>query len=385
MSEPTPILHLSSSRVYGGAEEHIRTLLAHLDPARVRCAVALPAGRDFERVLADMGVAIHHVGFASKWDLATFRALKRITREHGYRIIHSHNRREDLAAALVARRGAVAITTIHDRINMDQSGRRVRSLNARIYNRLLARRFARIITVSDATRRDVIAETRADPDKVVHVTNGVDLARFGRAIATHEARKRLALAQDALVVGIVARVRGTNIGKKGHRHLFEAFGRIAGEFPSAILVVVGEDQAARAYLSQIATDAGISNRVTFFGYRNDVVETICAFDILAVPSLFEGLPRALMDAMGLGKCVVASAVDGIAEIVTHDESGLLVPPSDSAALAVQLRRALSDEALRRRLAATAKSVVFERYSASRMAEKTAAVYDDVIRDAEGNA
>ena len=381
MSARASILHLSSSRVFGGAEEHVRTLLAHMDSDRFRCAVALPAGGDFDKVLSAHGIPTHDVAFASKWDLGSRSALVRIVREHGYAIIHSHNRREDLFAALAARATeALAVTTIHDRINMDQQGRRVRNLSARIYNRMLWRSFAKIITVSEATRADVIDQTRVDASAVVHVVNGVDLARLERALPTNVARKRLNLRADTQLVGIIARVRGENIGKKGHRYLFDAFGRIHERFPKARLVVVGEDEPARAFLERLARDARIGDRVTFLGYRDDVVEVASAFDVLAVPSLFEGLPRALMDAMLLGKCVVASAVDGIAEIVEEGASGLLAPPADAGALADALEKALADEALRRRLGSAARQIIQNRYSGSLMADGTAGVYDALLGD-----
>lgn len=379
MSASVPILHLSSSHVFGGAEEHIRTLLTYMDADRYRCAVALPAGGDFHRVLASHGIVTHDVAFSSKWDLGSLSALRRIVRDNRYAILHSHNRREDLFAVSAARAtGALAVTTIHDRINMDQDGRRVRNLGAWVYNRVLRQSFAKIVTVSEATRWDVIRQTRADPSRVVHVVNGVDLTRLERALPADAARRRLDLAGDAQLVGIIARVRGENIGKKGHRYLFEAFGRIYGRFPHARLVVVGEDQGARAFLGRLACDARIAGRVTFLGYRADVIEIVSALDVLAVPSLFEGLPRALMDAMLLGKCVVASAVDGIAEIVEDGVSGLLVPPADAQALAGAIEKALAGEALRQRLGVAAQEVIRNRYGASIMAAETADVYDALL-------
>jgi len=379
MSGPVPILHLSSSRVFGGAEEHVRTLLTHMDSDRYHCAVALPAEGDFEQILASHGIVTHDVKFSSKWDLGSLSALKRIVRENGYAIVHSHNRREDLFAASAARAtGVPAVTTIHDRINMDQQGRRVRNLSAWVYNGVLRRSFAKIIAVSEATRLDVIEQTRVDDSKVVHVVNGVDLARLERALPPDAARERLDLPADAQLIGIIARVRGGNIGKKGHRYLFEAFGRITERFSRARLVVVGEDEAARAFLGRLAQDAGITDRVTFLDYRADVVEVASAFDVLAVPSLFEGLPRALMDAMLLGKCVVASAVDGIAEIVEDGVNGLLAPPADAQALADALEKALADATLRERLGDAAQDTIRNRYSASMMAAGTADVYDALL-------
>ena len=383
MSRPAAILHLSSSRVFGGAEEHVRTLLTHMDADRYHCAVALPAGGDFEQILASHGIVTHDVAFSSKWDLGSLWALERIVRDNGYAILHSHNRREDLFAASAARAtGVPAVTTIHDRINMDQQGRRVRNLSTWVYNRVLGRSFAKIVAVSEATRVDVIEQTRVDDSKVVHVINGVDLARLERALPPDAARERLDLPADAQLIGIIARVRGENIGKKGHRYLFEAFGRICKRFPTAQLVVVGEDEASRAFLGRLAHDAGIPpsgrDRVTFLGYRADVVEVACAFDVLAVPSLFEGLPRALMDAMLLGKCVVASGVDGIAEIVEDGVNGLLAPPADAQALADALEKALADATLRERLGAAARDTIRNRYSASMMAAGTADVYDALL-------
>lgn len=171
-----------------------------------------------------------------------------------------------------------------------------------------------------------------------------------------EVRREHGIPAAAPVVGAVSRF----FAVKGIRYLIEAFPAVLRERPDARLLLVGrgpEDEALRS----LAASLGISDQVTFAGFQRDAAAYAGSFDVAVVPSLEEGFGLVAVEAMALGVPVVASRVDGLAEVITDERSGLLVPPADPAAIAAAVLRVLGDPELRRRLAdgGRAESTRFE--------------------------
>lgn len=377
MSQLLNVLHVSSARVFGGNEEHIRTLVKYLDRGKFDLAVALPGDGDFARVLERECVPVEHVDIGPKRLWRSAKELARICRQRQAHILHSHNRREDFVAALAGWLAGVPVrvTTIHDRINMSQQGERARTLSCRAYNWILRHGFDARIAVSMATRDDVIAEARTDPESTFHVVNGMDLERLQQVGDGLVKRSELGIAPSDLVCGMVARVRGRHIDKKGHRYLFEAIPQVVARVPHARFLVVGADEVAAAYLRELASAYGCDRHLDILGYRTDVLDVMQTFDVAVLPSLFEGLPRTLMEAMALGKPAVGSCVDGIAELIVDEQCGLLVPPRDVETLSQALIRLLSDAELRLRMGQAAEQRIAAEFDGRVMAERTAAIYE----------
>ena len=377
MNSQLNVLHVSSARVFGGNEEHIRTLVKHLDRSRFNAAVALPSDGEFASVLEQNGIPTEHAEISVKRLWRSAKGLARLCRARETHVIHSHNRHEDFVTALAGWLAGVPIriSTIHDRINTNQQGERVRSLSCKAYNWILRHGFDALIAVSKATRDDVIEEAGTDADSTLHVVNGMDLERLDAVGDGIRKRVELGIRPSALVCGMVARVRGRDIDKKGHRYLFAAIPRVVESVPHAHFVIVGADEEATDYLGDLAAGYGATPYVDIMGYRTDILEVMLAFDVVVLPSLFEGLPRTLMEAMALGKPAVGSQVDGIAELVVHEQCGLLVPPRDGDALAEALIRLLSDLDLRRRMGQAAKDRIATEFDGRAMAQGTEAIYE----------
>ncbi|NOZ19655.1 MAG: glycosyltransferase family 4 protein [Planctomycetes bacterium] len=369
------ILQVSSARVYGGNEEHIRTLVKYLDRDVFDVFAAAPKDGEFAPILEKEGVQVFDFHVTGKFDFSAKRNLRSIIGENTIDIIHAHNRREDLVAALAARKcGGIAVTTIHDRINMKQDGTRAHGPATWVYNYLLRHHFHKLITVSEATRDDAIAVAGVAPDKIVHVVNGMDLERLDASLHLDDKRAELGLATEHAVSGMVARVRGTNIGKKGHRYFIEAAAIVARDLPNARFVIVGEDDEARELLSGMAEKLGVRSEVIFLGYRTDILEVMSTFDVVVLPSLFEGLPRTLMEGMALGKPAVGTRVDGIMELIVDGETGILVDPEDSRGLAIAMGEVLSSPDKREEMGAAAAERIRRVFDGRIMARETGEIY-----------
>jgi glycosyltransferase involved in cell wall biosynthesis len=164
--------------------------------------------------------------------------------------------------------------------------------------------------------------------------------------------------------------------QKGHATLLAAAARV----PDATFVLAG-DGPLRAELEEKARELGLAGRCVFLGHRSDVADLLAAADLVVLPSLFEGLPVSVLEAMAARRPVVATAIGGTDEAISHELTGLLVAPSDAAALAAAIQRVQSDPALARRLAAAGRERVEREFSSVTTAREVMKVYDDVMSQA----
>jgi glycosyltransferase involved in cell wall biosynthesis len=240
--------------------------------------------------------------------------------------------------------------------------------------RLLMNRTDRVIVSARSVREFYLRQIHADPSKVDVIYNAVDwkiLHAGERDGARERARAEIGLDAGSRVVGVSARLTE----QKGHRFLLEA---LASPMLADVHLVVMGDGPLREELSAMARGLGIASRVTFLGVRRDVGDLMAALDVFVMPSLWEGLPLALVLAMGAGLPVVATTVAGIPEVVTDGETGWLVPPGDSAALARALAAVLGDRARATSVGAAAKQWVRPRFGVDEYVAAVAALYDRLL-------
>ena len=365
------ILQISNSRVYGGNEEHIRALIKYLDKGKCNVLTAVPESSEFGAVLKKDGFETAYNEIPSKFSFRSLRNITRIIRENNIHIIHTHNRREDLLGAVASLILRIPyVVTIHDRINMNQEGERVNNFNARFYKFVLKHMPRKIIAVSDATKKDLLQETKITRHKVIHIINGTDFERLNVDIDTHKEREKL--------VGIIARVRNKQVGKKGHLYFLQACKIILEEHKHIAFIICGEDKVTGEYLESICRELNIHEHVNFLGYRKDIANVISMCDIIIQPSLFEGLPRVLVEAMYLGKPVVGTDVDGIREIIEHEETGLLIPSKDAKSLANAVIQLLDNEGVANELGRKASKFIKSNYDARIMAQQTELLYQGLL-------
>jgi glycosyltransferase involved in cell wall biosynthesis len=219
----------------------------------------------------------------------------------------------------------------------------------------------RVIAVSDGAKRRAIAEG-TPPDMVETVYNSVRLPQeTGRVAGSFP---------GSPVIGTVGNLHPA----KGHRTLVEALPALVAKLPRARIVLVGQG-AEGAILERRALELGVSDHISFLGQRLDVPSLLRQFDLFVFPSLSEGMPNALLEAMAAGLPVVASGVGGILEVVSHGENGLLVPPACPDSLTEAIVRLWSDPDQRRRLGLAARRSVAQRFgSVDREVAETESVY-----------
>jgi len=230
----------------------------------------------------------------------------------------------------------------------------------------------KIITITEQEKKDHLRFKIALDEKFTVIHSGVDLTAFSNArINAPAMREKLGISPEAFVVGTAGRL--TPI--KGQKYLLEAAAIISPRKPDLFFVFLGDGELAPE-LSKMASSRGIKN-VMFLGWRQDVPEVMSTFDIFVLPSLNEGMGKVLVEAMALGKPIVASDVGGIPDLVIHNHNGLLVPPADVEGLVNSINELLHDPIKRKEMGDRGKVVAAD-YSAEAMIQKIDQLYDEAI-------
>lgn len=235
-----------------------------------------------------------------------------------------------------------------------------------------------VIAVSDETARsfrDTVGEGARD--RISVVCNAVDVERYPADVDRDRQRSSLGLRRGDHVMTMV----GTFKRQKGHRFLVEAVSRVLPRFPDLHVLLVGEGVLLPEIRRQV-DDAELADRVHFLGSRRDVPELLAASDSFVLPSLWEGLPVALTEAMASQLPVIATAVSGTSQVMTDGETGWLVPAGDAAALAEAMLELLADPLRAADMAAAGRERVTRSFSAAAQAEQLSALFRGGARQPE---
>jgi glycosyltransferase involved in cell wall biosynthesis len=230
--------------------------------------------------------------------------------------------------------------------------------------------------VSSSTRDFLVRERFVPPSKVRLIWNGAPLDEFApvsRALALG-VRRELGIPEDAPVVGAIGRLNT----QKGHAYLLQAAPAVVAAQPDVRFLIAGDGDLMQP-LQEQARELGLQGRVSFAGHRTDVPDLLGAIDVLAIPSLYEGTPLALFEAMAAGKAIVSSAVDGCAEVLEHERTALLVPPALPVPLAQALLALLGDPTKRRALSDAARAES-RKYDIAACVAQMQDLYDEVLAE-----
>lgn len=329
----------------GGAEVMVFQLAEEL---RSRGHEVVPVGP--EQGVGWLGAKYRDAGFQPEVfrlrrtiDPGCVRDLAATFRRRGVNVVHSHEFTMAVYGTLAARRAGVRhVITLHGSQTMNKALRR------RVAVRWAIRNSASTIAVSKATHASLLHDLGLRPPALDVVPNGVP-ARPGNAARI---RAELGLREGEVVMLAV----GNLSTRKGHRVMLEALRRLDAEglpVPWRFVIAGGRGGEEQEPLNAFVREHGMEGRVHILTHREDVPDLQAAADVFAMPSLWEGLPMALLEAMLAGKAIVASRTSGIPEAIDDEVQGLLVPPGEPAPLATALRRLITEPALRARLSAAA--------------------------------
>ncbi len=376
-SSPISLIQLVTRLDTGGVPEHVLALLDGLSQRNYVLTVVCREVSDRYRtrleamgvriILLDMRRLIHP--FA---DVRAAWRLYHLLRKEKCQVLHMHMSKAALLGGLVgmAARVPVRVNTAHNLGSIALPQRVLRALFWMYDKLLFAITMHAVITVS-ARIKDIIVKQRLLGKKKVHaIPNGIDPTPF---TVTNEirlsTRRELGLADDQVAIGSVARL----VWFKGLDALIDAMPDVVHKHPNARFFIVGEGPLKEQLLEQ-AKARGVADKLFFLGERNDVANLLAAFDVFVLPSVSEGMPMTILEAMAAAKPTVATDVGGVGEMIEDHISGLLVPPRTPEALAQALNTLVGDAPLRETMGALAKKRLDDYFAQESMVAATDRLY-----------
>ncbi|THJ24582.1 MAG: glycosyltransferase [Nitrospira sp. CG24E] len=301
--------------------------------------------------------------------------LIRLFRQEQPALVHTHTSKAGVVGRVAAWWAGVPVIvhTPHGHVFYGHFGP-LRSWLFLQVERVLSAITHRLIALTEAERQDHLDRSVGNPGRFAVVPSGIDRERFGRArIDGKQQPDWFGCPSDALVVGSVGWL--TDI--KGHEYLIAAIAKLKQDFPSLHLVIIGSGNRQNALLQQ-AESAGLRDAVHLLGHREDIAVCLAGMDLFVLPSLNEGMGRALIEAMAAGLPVIASRVGGIPAVISHERTGLLVSPGDASALAEALRRFLDRPEWAKQLGVAASRSVDSRYGSASMVRAIESIFTEAL-------
>jgi len=353
------ILHLIETGGPGGAEQVLLRLADEYGRRGFSQMVCLRKEGWLAEEVRRRGLLLEIRPLGRLPDLGWFYDLRHLARTYGVKAIHAHEFAMNVRGTMLAKSLRIpAVATVHGKGYFgDKWSRR---LAYRVTSRL-----ANIVAVSEDIRNYLINLGRISPLRASVIPNGVDTRHFRfNAEKRRVIRQQLGVQDNQLLLGTV----GSYYPVKGHRFLIDAMQKLVGIDRNVKLVMAGQGPLAEELRKQI-NDRALGENVQVVGYVEDTPGFLSALDIFVMPSLSEGQPLALLEAAANGRCIVATNVGGIPEIIVNGESGVIVSPGDVDALADALARLLIEPEIRRALATNAAIRMQKYWSIQRTADR----------------
>lgn len=362
---------------FGGAERVCLTLLKNINRERfdvVPILLTRPWEKDniFVRELrkegyeiAEIPVALQETGDYLRVPRC-FKLAWRLLKGGGFDLLHTHGYFADIVGIPAARLiGLPTLSTCHGYIPS--------TWNVRLYNAIdrIALKFGtQVLAVSEGIRQDLV-DSGVSSNRVRVVVNAVGPAENSNLAQTSgEARRRShGIGSNDFVAGYVGRLSA----EKGLNHFLAACVELVGNGVPLRALIVG-DGPQRTELEHLSRQLGFGDRVVFAGFQEDIAQWLPGMDVFVLPSLTEGTPMALLEAMAHGVAVVASAVGGVPQVINHGETGLLVSPGNAGELSSAVLTLYKDSVTRRRLAQNALTLARTRFGVAEWIGRIETVY-----------
>jgi len=357
MSRPINVLQFICSTGYYGAERWVVALANNADRSEVNIELAvtqehsnhqLQVSEEFD----NLGLESHVIPMSGAFDLRLVKRLKALIKERNIDLIHTHGYKSDIIGLIVAKlAGVKCVSTPHGfEMGDDLKLKLYIGLSCRLF-----RFFDAVVPLSEQLVDDVRGY-KVKPEKLKLIENGVDLKPID---ALREKSSQSAEKDRPPTIGYI----GQLIKRKNVEDLITAFSRLKSDHPN---------------LEAQASSLGVSDAVSFEGYQEEALSWHKHFDLFAMTSNLEGIPRCLMESMALNTPIVAYDIPGVDQLIVHEQTGLLAPFGNIDQLVEQCSRLLNDQSFAQRITDTAFRTVNERFSAQRMAREYELLFKDMV-------
>ena len=362
-----------------GAERNLFEVVTRLNPQRFKPIVmCLEGGRPLD-FLRNKGVETTDLKLKRIYTPYAFlKAIEifRIIKQYNVKIVITYHESSDFLGSVVAKLAGVPVI-ISSRRDM---GYKLKKRHILIY-KLINRLFNRIITVSDAVKNVICNRENAPLHKIVTIHNGVELEKFSKQLDRNTIKQSLGLRSNRPIIGILAGLRPI----KGHKYFLEAASLILQKFPETYFLIVGWYDKNGDYFKELKAlirKLNIEENVIFIGGRSDIPEVLSIVDVPVFSSINEGFSNAVLEAMAVGKPVVATNSGGTSEAVIDGETGILVPPCNSEALASAVMVLLDNPEKAKNMGEEGKKRAKQLFSINKMIQSIENLYEKLLSETE---
>jgi glycosyltransferase involved in cell wall biosynthesis len=372
MSKPLRIFLLRSHAGYYGVERMVVELAKGLQDLGHQPCVGI-IGRteesDASFIHACRQQHLPYRTFASKsaTDRSTVAALTAWIKEFKPHVIHTHGYKADLLAWLANEKPSSALmATCHPWLGTRES---VRMWMYKKLDQLVLTRFDKVVAISEKVKAECAAGF-GRRNEIQVIANGLDLDQSGLARDAEQHRLKWGIRPDAFVLGVIGRLSH----EKGQHQLLPAFAELCRKTQRPLTLLIAGDGPDRTHLEKLARELGLNGQVKFLGFQQDIPAVLACLDLFVMPSLSEGLPLALLEAMAAGRTILATDVGDIKQVLDNGRGGLVVEPGDSKKLYKALADLIEQPAKRQEMARHAREQAQNRYSRQRMTAQYEQIY-----------
>jgi len=369
------LLHIIGGGEFGGAEEHVITLLTNIDKNLFDPYLICLCRGPLEEVAKNYGINVVTIDMNSNSPLSVISKIRSFIYKNNIDLVHTHGLRANFLgriASYISKRKI--ITTVHSAVKLDYDSK-IKAYIALLLNLSTSPLATKIIAVSNSIKKDLI-DMGINEKKIEVIYNGIDYKKYENPMNKEKFCKIYNLDPNYPIVSVIARLHPV----KGHKYFLEAAKKILNTKPKVQFLLVG-DGPLRKQLMEYTDKLGLKKNVKFIGYYSPVKDVLNAIDILCLPSLMEGMGIVILESFYFSKPVVATSVGGIPEVIEDNKTGLVVSPQNPDEIANKILLLLDNPDLFNIIITNARERLKD-FSLDNMVKKTENLYLKLLKKGE---
>lgn len=376
------VLHVITRLITGGADENTMLTVEGLDKSVYDVYLAI--GCEFEERIvkrAEKAGVKTEVMKSLKREINPFNdflaccKLYFYIKRNKFDLVHTHESKAGIIGRISAwlTRTPIIVHTVHGFGFNDQQPRILKK-SLILLERIVAKLTDKFIAVSKLNIEKAVKNKIGHPEQFVTIHSGIKLNKFlSVKVDINGTKEKMGIGEDENVIGMIARLADG----KGHQYFLEAASEVIKKFPKTRFLIVG-DGVLREGIENMISEMNLNGNVILYGFSKNIPEIVVVLDVSVLPSLWEGLPRVIPEAMAAAKPIIATAIDGIPEAVIDGKTGILVPKRDSKSLAEAMISLLRDREKAKRMGEAGREFVIREFNADEMVKDITKVYEEQI-------
>ena len=370
------IIHLQVLPILSGVQKSMLDIISRLDPSKYDITVLCQTEGELTRALKQKNIRFITLPELKRdinpyYDFLAFLKLYKLLKYGKYDLVHTHSSKPGIIGRLAAKAAGIkCIVHTVQGFAFHQHSSKVQVFLVGLLEKLAGMASHKVIFVNSQDR-DVASKMKLVPNhKMVTIHNGVDLNQFnsGKGLKNGNGIKK-----NGALVGMVARLWE----QKAPQDYIAAIPKVVDKIPDAKFLVIG-DGPLETELKKMSDKLGVGENVLFLGWRKDIKDLLKIIDVVVLPSLWEGLPVSILEAMALSKPVVATNIKGNNELVVHGETGYLVKPGNPEEISAYVLKLLNDPSLAQKMGRSGHSRVKKKFALNKIVEQTSSLYEKLL-------